>query len=132
MDIRGLILEARDLGQPVTVGDLSFELWLEFEYWVPTEDDDPEDDFINMYIQLSTGKHYALNVWTFKFLERSRLYDEQHGDNLSGKYALPPDLFVQRLDRGLLEEIVVDLIRHNRLQDTWLVPLQEESELEAT
>ena len=107
------------------LGDLSFELSLEFEYWVPTEDDDPEDDFINMSIHLSDGRHYALNVWTFKILERARLYHEQYGDNLGGKYVLPPDLFVQRLDRKLLEEIVANLIRSKQLLDAWLVPNEE-------
>ena len=57
MDIRGLNLEAPDLARPISVGDLTFKLWVEFEHWVPEENDDPEDDFINMYIELSNGKY---------------------------------------------------------------------------
>lgn len=76
-----------------------FELWLEFEHWEPTGDEDPEDDFFNMAIHLSNGLKYALNVWAFKFLVRIQREQEASGENLSGKYVLPPDLFVQKLDR---------------------------------
>src|SRR5688572_19576504 len=91
--------------------EVEFELWLEFEHWVPQEDDDPEDDFINMMIRLSTGTSYALNVWTYKFLERAKQHYQGSGDNLNGKYLLPPDLLVEKLNRRLLEDVVADLIR---------------------
>ena len=100
---------------------------MEFEHWVPKEDDDPEDDFINMTITLSTGVKYALNVWTFKFLETARREDQQNGDNLNGKYLVPPDLFVEKLDRRLLEDVVTDMIRTHNLRTEWIVPDEPDS-----
>ena len=46
-----------------------FALWLEFEHWVAKPDDDPEDDFCNIRVDLASGEAYALNIWTFKYLE---------------------------------------------------------------
>ncbi len=40
---------------------------------------------------------------------------------LKGKYLLPPDLFVERLDRKLLEEIFAELIKDGYMRDEWLV-----------
>ena len=102
--------------------DTQFDLWLEFEHWQPEADDDPEDDFFNMALRLPDGRAYALNVWTFRFLERARLDDQQSGEALNGKYLLPPDLFVERLDRKLMEEIATDLIKRGQLLDDWLIP----------
>ena len=34
---------------------------------------------------------------------------------------LPPDLFVDRMDRELLESVVADLIESDQLRDEWLV-----------
>jgi hypothetical protein len=99
-----------------------FELWLEFEHWMPQENDGPEDDFINMGIRLSSGVKYALNVWTFKFLERARRGDQQSGDKLNGKYLVAPDLFVEKLDRQLLEDVVADMIHTHNLCKEWIVP----------
>ncbi len=98
-----------------------FELWLEFEHLVPHEDDDPEDDFINVVIKLSTGVSYGLNVWTYKFLERARRCAQQDGDNLNGTYLLPPDLFVEKLDRQLLEDVVADMICTNSLRKELII-----------
>ena len=98
-----------------------FDLWLEFEHWIPNEADDPEDDFINMEITLPHGPKYSLNVWTFKFLDRARLDDQEASEHLRGKYLLPPSLLVERLERRLLEDIVRDLIQTKRLKNEWLV-----------
>jgi hypothetical protein len=60
-------------------------------------------------------------VWTFKFLERARSGDQQNGDNLNGKYLLPPDLFIEKLDRRLLEDVVADMIRTHSLRKELIV-----------
>ena len=98
-----------------------FELWLEFEHWEWREDHDPEDDAFNMSIRLASGETYALNVWTYKLFERLRAEDEKTGTGLSGSYMIAPDLFVQRLDRGLVTEVFRDLIRNKGLKKEWLV-----------
>jgi len=97
-----------------------FELWLEFEQWIPKGDEDPENDYFNMLVKLSDGRKYGLNVWTFKALESARQESIQFGEPLGGRYLLPPDLFVERLDRSLMEEVVADLIALHALKDEWL------------
>ena len=106
------------------MADERFDLWLEFEHWVPKEGDDPEDAFFNMQIILRDGKKYALNVWTYKFLRRAVEDRRQAGDCLDASYLLPPDLFVQRLERGLMERVVADLIDSGELRKEWEVPDQ--------
>lgn len=103
------------------MGAQNFTLWLEFELWQPSETDDPEDDFFNMQIHLAGGEKYALNVWTFKFFERVRQTYQQDGNYLSGNYLLPPDLFVTKLNRGLIETVVADLIDTGGLKEDWLL-----------
>ena len=98
-----------------------FDLWLEFEHWGRREGSDPEDDFFNMSIRMPGGEKYALNVWTYKFLERARGEDKSSAENLSGKYMVAPDLFVERLDRQLVTEVVEDLIARQGLKKEWLV-----------
>lgn len=98
-----------------------FELWLEFEQFDQTGTEDPENDFFNMLIQMPTGKKYALNVWTFKYFEYARLECEETNKCLGGKYYSAPDLFVTRLDRQHIEEVVSDLLNHNGLKSEWLV-----------
>jgi hypothetical protein len=97
-----------------------FTLWLEFEIWQPQPEDDPEDDFFNMQIYLSTGEKYALNVWTFKRYEGIREQNRHSGEVLGGKYLIPPDLLVQRLNRKLVEDIVADMLYTHSLKDEWL------------
>lgn len=99
-----------------------FDLWLEFEHWLPEDGDDAEDDFFNMQIVLHSGKKYALSVWTYKVLRRMVDNCQKSGECLDGSYLLPPDLFVQRLDRGLLEQIVAHLIADGGLKKEWEVP----------
>lgn len=100
-----------------------FALWLEFEYW---EDDgsDPENDFFNMMVTLDGGATYALNVWTFKFFEQLRASD----DCVRKGYLTAPDLFVERLDRTLMEQVIASLIDTEGLRDEWLVPKDDEDE----
>jgi hypothetical protein len=100
---------------------MTFELWLESDYWVPSDQDDPFDEFFNMQIRLATGETYALNVWTFQYFARACRDIQMTGENLQGAYLLPPDLFVERLDRKLLEEVVADLIRRGGLRHEWRV-----------
>ncbi len=85
-----------------------FELWLEFELWQSVPEFDPADDFFNMIVKLADGSEYALNVWTYKFLSKAIADAKFNGDSLGGRYLLPPNLFVERLDRELLEETVAD------------------------
>ena len=98
-----------------------FDLWLEFEHWVKAENDDLEDDFFNILITLPEGKKYALNVWTYKYLSRAVRECHSTGEHLGGSFLPAPDLFVERLDRKLLEAVVADLIAHGGLSSQWEV-----------
>jgi hypothetical protein len=104
----------------------SFELWLEFEHWEPVPGSDPTDDFFNMHVLLKDGRRYAVNVWTFKFLHRARFswpYEDTSGE--PSDYVTAPDLFVERLDRKLMERIVAELLANGEMKDEWLCPLEE-------
>lgn len=103
------------------MSDESFELWLEFEHWEAQESDDPEDEIFNMHVTLSSGKKYALNVWTYKSLWRMVKDCQETGECMRGAYLLPPDLFVQRLDRDLIEKIICDLITNDGLKEEWSI-----------
>lgn len=115
-------MEAKNDDDEVT----PFTLWLEFENWTHESGHDPEDDFFNMKVGLASGRCYALTVWTFRFLERvvhSIRFEKpvqqdlprlgflvpQH--HLEREYLEPPDLLVTRLDRKLIEEIIMHLLR---------------------
>lgn len=105
-----------------------FTLWLEFEHWTPEPGDDPEDDFFNMKVVLDSGKTYALNVWTFKFMER-RMWAVRDGtaEDLDRKHSVEreymhtPDLLVARMDRKLIEKVVGHLLEQygGRLLREW-------------
>src|SRR5687768_6598227 len=97
-----------------------FSMWLEFEEWVSEADDDPTDDFFNMQIRLPDGRRYALNVWTFQYLNRAVKECREDGSHLHGSYLIPPDLFIERMERSLIEAIVADMIVNNELRDEWL------------
>ena len=101
----------------------TFDLWLEFEHTQPRPDDDPADDFANVQVRLLDGQRYALNVWTFEFMRRARYpwpYDEGVGE--PAEYLLPPDLFVERLDRPTLERVVRQLLMKGEMRSEWLCP----------
>jgi hypothetical protein len=108
---------------------LAFELWLEFEHYEATPVDDPTDDFFNMQVRLPDGRRYALNVWTFKFLQRARHpwpYEKTTGEPAS--YLLPPDLFVERRDRELLEQVIEQMLTADEMKLEWLCPPDEGDE----
>src|SRR4051812_42603925 len=99
----------------------AFELWLEVEHWGPKPDDDPTDDFFNMQVKLPDGRRYALSVWTFKVIQKLR-YPWPHNEGVGEpeEYLLPPDLFVERLDRALLELVVARMLLEGELNSEWL------------
>ena len=95
----------------------NFELWLEFEHWLPEAHHDPEDDFFNMKLTLPDGRQYAFNVWTFKYLHRAIQECRESGEHRGGIYLPAPDLFVERLDRPLIEAAVADLVARDELPE---------------
>tara|TARA_R110002050_G_scaffold33863_9_gene85866 strand:- start:18 stop:341 length:324 start_codon:yes stop_codon:yes gene_type:complete len=95
---------------------LKFKLWLEFEEvdlgnWVP------DNEFANIHVDFPDGRHYGINVWTYKFLETSIKLDMENGDNLKGLYQTPPDLFVKELTRDCIEKTISDLLGKGDLED---------------
>lgn len=110
-------------------GAQAFELWLEFEHTVPAPGDDPTDDFANVQVRLPDGRRYALNVWTFRFLHRARFpWPYEIGAGRPAEYVLPPDLFVERLDRPTLERVVGRLLAHGEMKSEWLCPPDDEED----
>jgi len=100
----------------------NFELWLEFELWrAAGGTDDPKNDFFNMQVTLDDGRKYALNVWTIGSFARLVAEAKAEPDYLNGAYMLPPDLFVDRMDRALLESVVADMLETDQIRDEWLV-----------
>ncbi|MCH2231638.1 MAG: hypothetical protein MK105_14990 [Crocinitomicaceae bacterium] len=95
---------------------MNFELWLEFEE-VDPNNWDIENEFANIHIDLPDGRHYGINVWTFKFLESSIRHDRESGENLNGLYQTPPDLFVKELTRDCIEKTISDLLKKGDLED---------------
>lgn len=92
---------------------LSFTLWLEFEEYAdgyPGPSDDPFNDFANIAVYLDDGRRYALNVWTFLYLQSA----------WESEYLVAPDLIVARLDRPTLERIVQQMIENDELKAEWL------------
>lgn len=94
----------------------SFKLWLEFEE-VDPHNWDKENEFCNIGIELSDGRHYGINVWTYKFLETVINSDKQTGNNLNGLYLKPPDLLVKELTRNCLEQTIKDLLTQGDLEN---------------
>lgn len=106
-----------------------FELWLGFEHWEQQPEDDPTDDFFNMHVKLPDGRRYALNVWTFKVLNKLR-YPWQYieGEGEPAEYLLPPDLFVERLDRRLIEQVVARMLAKGEMKPEWLCPPNDDTD----
>ena len=101
-----------------------FELWLETEIGEFSDQvaKRPTENFCNISVTLDNGRRYALNVWTFDFLQLARLewpYDKKSDATLS-LYVLPPDLFVIRLDRQTIEKVILEMIEKNEMQEKWL------------
>jgi hypothetical protein len=95
---------------------LKFKLWLEFEE-VDPGNWDTDNEFANIHVDLPDGRHYGINVWTYKFLETSIKLDMENGDNLKGLYQTPPDLFVKELTRDCIEKTISDLLDKGNLED---------------
>lgn len=101
----------------------SFTLWLEFEQaegGYPAAHDDPLCDFCNAQIVIGTST-YAVNIWTFAYVQRARL--EGNGPNAEkpATYLLAPDLLVERLDRVTIAHAIQDLMDNGNLPEAWLV-----------
>ncbi|WMX13211.1 hypothetical protein [Aureispira sp. CCB-E] len=94
---------------------MKFKLWLEFEE-VDFGDWNKENEFTNIHVDLSDGRHYGINVWTYKFLETSINYDIKNGKNLNGLYLIPPDLFVKELSRECIEKTISALLKKGNLE----------------
>ena len=76
-----------------------------------------------MVVYLSTGRRYALNVWTFDFFAQARTAGEINASpRAKHLYMHPPDLFVQDLSRATLEQVVVDMLERGRLPASCLMP----------
>lgn len=103
----------------------SFELWLEWEQYDPAVEEEP-DGFANVQVQLSDGRRYALNVWTFGFLQPARYpWPYEEGTGTPDEYLLPPDLFVERLDRATMERVVRSMLAKGEMRPEWLCPTEE-------
>jgi hypothetical protein len=93
-----------------------FKLWLEFEE-VDPENWEIENEFANIHVDFEDGRHYGINVWTYNFLMTSIKYDKENGENLSGLYQIPPDLFVKELTRECVEKTINNLLKEGNLED---------------
>ena len=95
--------------------NFNFTLWLEFEVVDPNVWD-IENEFCNIHVDLADGRHYGLNVWTYKYLETAINQDKKTGQNLNGLYQKPPDLFVKELTRECIERTIQDLLKIGDLE----------------
>ncbi|WP_323757094.1 hypothetical protein [Roseivirga sp.] len=93
-----------------------FKLWLEFEE-VDPGNWDTDNEFANVHVDLPDGRHYGINVWTYKFLETSIKLDMVSGENSNGIYQVPPDLFVKEMTRDCIERTITDLLAKGNLED---------------
>ena len=100
-----------------------FTLWLEFEAWSDhaCNEFDPEDEFINAIVTLADGRRYALNIWTYNNVLTQVAHAKKANECFEGKYLIPPDLLVARIDRPSLEQVFSELIRLNQLKPEWEV-----------
>jgi hypothetical protein len=102
----------------------TFDLWLEFEHTGPPRDS--ADDFANVQVWLPDGRKYALNVWTFQFLQRARFpWPSADTSGRPAEYVVAPDLFVERLDRPTLERVIRRLLANGEMKVEWLCPPDE-------
>lgn len=86
-----------------------FTLWLEFEE-VDPNNWDIENEFCNIHVDLEDGRHYGLTVWTYQFLQTAINDDKKTGENISGLYQKPPDLFVKELSRECIRQAIEDML----------------------
>lgn len=95
---------------------IEFKLWLEFEE-VDPGNWDTKNECANIHVDLPDGRHYGINVWTYKFLETIVQLNKKNGDNLNGMYQISPDLFVEELTRDCIERTIADLLDVGNLED---------------
>ena len=109
-----------------------FDLWLELEHGEPIDQpaNRANENFCNIIVTFKDGRRYALNVWTFDFLQYARYpwpYDIV--DSMEpAQYLLPPDLFVEKLERKHIEQIISQLIKNNEMKDEWLCEDDDDEE----
>ena len=94
----------------------NFKLWLEFEH-ADFSDSDMENEACNIHVELPNGKHYGINVWTYKFLETMRKLNEKNEENANGNFQISPDLFVKKLTRDCIEKTIAELLKQGKLED---------------
>lgn len=92
-----------------------FTLWLEFEN-IDINNWNIENEFCNIQVDLEDGRHYGINVWTYKYLETAINNDKETGQNLNGLYQTPPDLFVRELTRECIQQTIEDLLKIDDLE----------------
>ena len=101
---------------------IEYSLWLEFEEYAdgyPGPDVDPQCDFCNAKVTVGS-RAYALNIWTFVFLEVARRTDPARVPLAEpARYVLAPDLFVERLDRTTISHAIGDLLAAGGLPEAW-------------
>lgn len=90
----------------------NFRLWLEFQVFNPANWN-IQNEFCNIHVDLPDGRHYGLNVCTYKYLDGG-----SHTPSGSGNMrCLFPDLFVKELTRKCIEEAIHDLLAIGHLDD---------------
>ena len=92
-----------------------FTLWLEFEEVDPANWD-TENECCNIHVHLEDGRHYGLNVWTYRYLQTAVDEDKKTGQNRNGLYQIPPDLFVKELTRECIQQAIEDLLKQGDLE----------------
>lgn len=95
-----------------------FTLWLEFEE-VDPENWDIENEFCNIAVDLPDGRHYGINVWTYKFMVTAIKENSISKDNAGGLYLKPPDLLVKELTRSCIEQSIRELLKYDDLATTF-------------
>jgi hypothetical protein len=92
-----------------------FTLWLEFKE-VDSDNWDIQNEFCNIHVDLEDGRHYGINVWTYKYLETAVNENKKTEQNLRGLYQIPPDLFVKELSRECIQQTIEDLLKIDDLE----------------
>ena len=92
-----------------------FKLWLEFEE-VDPKSWDKSNDFANIHVDLVDGRHYGINVWTFKFLETSISQNIKENNSSNELYLIPPDLLIKELTRECIQTTITDLLQIGDLE----------------
>jgi hypothetical protein len=105
---------------------MKYTLWLEFEA-VDYDDSDITNDFANIHVSFPDGRHYGINVWTYKYLKTTVAINKEEGENLNGLYEVPPDLFVKELTRDCIEKTISDLLKIGDLEEVLNPSVRDDS-----